>query len=67
MLVLNRKRGETLVIGEKIFLTILSVKGDQVRIGIKAPKDVGIYREEIFFKIQKEKEEPQIICNKNNR
>ena len=47
MLILTRRVGETLVIGEQIAVTVLGVKGNQVRIGIKAPKDVAVHREEV--------------------
>lgn len=52
MLVLSRKRGERIVIAENIELTILDVCGDRVRIGIQAPLDVSIHREEVFQRIQ---------------
>ncbi len=52
MLVLSRKRGERIVIAENIELTILDVCGDRVRIGIQAPLDVPIHREEVFQRIQ---------------
>jgi len=54
MLVLSRKKGQGIVIGENIELTIIEVQGDQVRIGIKAPRNVSIYRKEIFLEIQDE-------------
>ncbi len=57
MLILTRKVGETLIIGDDITVTICAVKNSQVRVGIKAPKDVDIHREEIYERIQKEKEE----------
>ena len=56
MLILTRKVGETLIIGDDITVTICAVKNSQVRVGIKAPKDVEIHREEIYERIQKEKE-----------
>jgi carbon storage regulator len=52
MLILSRRIGETMMIGDDIAVTVLSVKGNQVRIGIKAPKDVAVHREEIFERIQ---------------
>ena len=55
VLVLTRKIGESLMIGDEVTVTILDVKGPQVRIGVNAPKDVAVYREEIFDRIQKEK------------
>lgn len=54
MLILTRKIGERIVISENVFVEILEIKGHQVRIGIKAPKDVSVHREEIFEKIQNE-------------
>lgn len=54
MLILTRRVGEALMIGEDISISVLGVKGNQVRIGIDAPKDVAVHREEIFQKIQRE-------------
>lgn len=51
MLILTRRVGEVLMIGEEITVTVLGVKGNQVRLGIAAPKSVGVHREEIFQKI----------------
>jgi carbon storage regulator len=56
MLILTRRVGETLMIGSDIVVTVLGVKGNQVRIGVKAPKDVAVHREEIFEKIRHEGE-----------
>jgi carbon storage regulator len=52
MLILTRRAGETLMIGEDVSITVLGVKGNQVRIGINAPKDVAVHREEIYDRIQ---------------
>jgi len=52
MLILTRRVGETLMVGDSIRLTVLGVKGNQVRIGINAPKDVAVHREEIWLRIQ---------------
>ena len=52
MLILTRRIGETLVIGEDVFLTVLGVKGNQVRLGINAPHEVIVHREEIFVKVK---------------
>jgi carbon storage regulator len=54
MLILTRRVGETLMIGGDVAITVLGVKGNQVRIGVKAPKEVAVHREEIFEKIKHE-------------
>ncbi|MBS0458236.1 MAG: carbon storage regulator CsrA [Proteobacteria bacterium] len=54
MLILTRRVGETLMIGDAVTVTVLGVKGNQVRIGITAPKDVAVHREEIFQRIHKD-------------
>jgi len=56
MLVLTRRKGETLVIDDAIRVTVLNVAGNQVRIGVEAPKDIEVHREEIWEKIQDERE-----------
>lgn len=57
MLILTRRVGETVVIGDDIVVTVLGVKGNQVRIGVKAPRDVAVHREEILERIKREGDE----------
>lgn len=61
MLVLSRRMGETLVIADNIRLTILGVSGGQVRIGIEAPREISVHREEIYQKIQLEQSDSAAV------
>ena len=59
MLILTRRAGETLMVGDDVTITVLGVKGNQVRIGVNAPKHVSVHREEIYQRIQREKEQKE--------
>lgn len=61
MLILTRRVGETLMIGDEISVTILGVKGNQVRVGVNAPRDVSVHREEIYERIQHEHDDSSVI------
>jgi len=54
MLILTRRVGETVMIGSDVTVTVLGVKGNQVRVGVNAPRDVAVHREEIFERIKRE-------------
>lgn len=56
MLILTRRIGETVMIGDDVTITVLGVKGNQVRLGVNAPRDVAVHREEIYQRIRREKD-----------
>ena len=60
MLILTRRIGETVVVGDEIRVTVLGVKGNQVRIGVKAPAEVPVHREEIFQRIKAEQAQARV-------
>lgn len=57
MLILTRRVGETIMIGSDVTVTVLGVKGNQVRVGVNAPRDVAVHREEIYERIKREEQE----------
>ena len=61
MLILTRRVGERLMIGDDISVTVLAVKGNQVRVGVHAPSSVSVHREEIYARIQAERNEPGVV------
>ena len=66
MLILTRRVGETLMIGDSVSVTVLGVKGNQVRLGINAPKDVAVHREEIYERIRHEQFEAVVVEESSN-
>lgn len=56
MLILTRKSGEKLMVGDDVEITVLGVKGNQVRVGVSAPKNIAVHREEVYIRIQNEKQ-----------
>jgi carbon storage regulator len=64
MLILTRRVGETVMIGDDVTITVLGVKGNQVRVGINAPKHVAVHREEIYERIKREQEPEDVAAEK---
>jgi len=67
MLILTRRVGETVMIGNEVTVTVLGVKGNQVRIGVNAPKDVAVHREEIYERIKREEDQESRTTNPSTK
>ena len=65
MLILTRRVGETVMIGDDVTITVLGVKGNQVRVGINAPKHVAVHREEIYERIKREQQPEDVAADKS--
>ena len=65
MLILTRRVGETVMIGNDVTVTVLGVKGNQVRVGVNAPKDVAVHREEIYERIKREQDQDGNVAASN--
>ena len=66
MLILTRRVGESVVIGDDVDVTVLGVKGNQVRLGVKAPREISVHREEIYQRIRRENEKGGVTSHVQN-
>ena len=66
MLILTRKPGETIMIGDDVMVTVLEAKGNQIRLGVSAPKEIAVHREEIYEQIQRDKQGNQEVKQVGN-
>ena len=66
MLILTRRVGESVIIGDDVDVTVLGVKGNQVRLGVKAPREIAVHREEIYQRIRREKENSGVSGHVHN-
>jgi len=66
MLVLSRQKDESIMIGDEVEITIVDVRGDKVRLGINAPRNIAVHRKEIYLAIQKEKEGQKVVNNSSH-
>lgn len=66
MLVLSRKKGDSIIIDENIELTVIDISGDQIKLGINAPKNISVYRKEIFKQIEDENKQSILKTNINS-
>jgi carbon storage regulator len=67
MLILTRRVGETVMIGDEVTVTVLGVKGNQVRMGINAPRTVAVHREEIFERIKNEEQDGEFVAGAESK
>lgn len=66
MLILTRRMGESLMIGDDVAVTVLDIRGNQVRIGVNAPKEIAVHREEVFNRIKSGEVSPKYMLNNDS-